>query len=166
VSDALADLRRLQPLDVFERLDRGDLEAGSWLMRAWDRLPDDQNASGGGRWLKAVPAPFLEMVEAEMAKAIAAIEADLAEVEVQGGRRVVLWRGLTRPPDDDRPAGVHWSPLPEAARTHGRHLVRAEIPTDRIDWIETLVRRISWPLEREVSLKPDSACERDAPAPG
>lgn len=67
---------------------------------------------------------------------------------------VTLWRGTSRPPENGM--GIHWSDNRAVAEMHGPYLAEALVSHQSIDWIATVIRRMSWPREYEVSLTPGS----------
>jgi len=133
------ELRDVDADAVLRMLDEGDTDhQNCWLGRA--------HASFGGG---PVPQAFRDVLAAEIAKAAAGIGAAGAD----GG--IVLHRGLSAEPDLSR-IGRHWSDSRAVASDYGPYLATATVSADDVDWCATVLRRIGWPREREVTLRPEA----------
>lgn len=65
-----------------------------------------------------------------------------------------LYRGMSRPPKGGR-VGTHWSPEYRAARQHGKFIMEMSPPMTAIDWTGTVLRRMSWSMEAEITMLPN-----------
>ena len=130
VTPNTADPRTLvrQIQSYLEDSDSHDLHLG-WLSRAYH---------SGGRSSDRFASVLRDEVEATLA--------DLPEqplLRIHRGRLTL----------DDESHATHWSEDIGVARRFGPHIQTIEIARDQVDWVATLIRRISWPGEREISLK-------------
>ncbi|MCE6958270.1 hypothetical protein LAZ40_04270 [Cereibacter sphaeroides] len=123
--------------EVIERLSAGEVETGHWLDRAL-------TACGG-----TVPQAFRNDLAREIGRAVLEIRADLS-----ANGRLLLYRGLDRAPERGRARGIHWTADPDVAAGFGPHVLALEVDPADVDWVATVIRRIGWPKEREISLRP------------
>lgn len=100
------------------------------------------------RGLEAVDWRVTPAIHADIEKALLAAQEAIQPVWVQ--EDALLWRGFTEAPRGD--LGVHWADTRRHAERHGSYIVSARVQNASIDWIGTLIRRICWPKEHEVSL--------------
>lgn len=89
---------------------------------------------------------FLDMVEMEL---------DAVRVLLPKGDTIKLYRGLNRPIENER-TNLHWTESYAVAQQHGRFVYVTSVAPEQVDWLGTVVRRISWPKEQEISLHADA----------
>lgn len=85
------------------------------------------------------------MLDEEISKAQRAVAGWIAQP-------TPLFRGLYRAPDPTRPLGKHWTDYRYTATDRARYILTADVTVEMIDWPGTIIRRISWPKEREFTL--------------
>jgi hypothetical protein len=133
------DLQNVDVDAIFRILAEGDVDHHNcWLGRAYH--------SFGGR---PVSQAFRAAVAAEIGKAREALKS------FDDAGDLVLYRGLLCEPDLSS-VGRHWSNDKAVANEYGPYLVTANVSTDAVDWCGTVLRRIGWPHEREITLARDA----------
>jgi hypothetical protein len=117
--------------DIFRYLESNSYDTHlGWLDRAYQSGGDDPK--------------FVHLIQGELNK---------VRDRLPKGDPVKLYRGLKRPMEKDRP-NTHWSESHDVAAEYGSFIYTAMVPASRVDWLATVVRRISWPNEKEISLFP------------
>lgn len=123
---------------VIARIASGERDVTrSWVVRAYYAQEDSPDPK------------FNEKLGQEIEKAKAKLAAWAASP-------TTLFRGMSGPPKRGA-VGVHWSPSTRTAYQHGKYIMTADVPVTSVDWIGTVLRRISWSEEEEIMLLPKTA---------
>lgn len=121
--------------------------------RIIDSIPhadeDIQNNSWLGRAYHSTSGRPSELFIADLTTELDKLKAQLGEWIASP---TPLIRGLRHPPQDSRPLGKHWTDYRYTALSHGHYFLHASVKPGMIDWMGTVMRRLSWIKEREFTL--------------
>lgn len=128
----LSAITARQIIDAIPQADY-DIQINAWLGRAY-------NAAG-----KKPSQKFID----ELDEALVELKRELRQwIDAP----TPLMRGLQGSPENGRSVGTHWTDYRYTALSHGHYIMHATVLPGSIDWMATIMRRLSWPKEREFSL--------------
>ena len=125
-------LDQITPDDILYYLENTDDRHLGWLERAY------------GTTQGRIDKDFKQMVSDELTRTRQGLRQYDTPI-------LTLYRGIDNQHDDSRDA-IHWTPVRSIALDFGKYVYETTVPNDAVDWIQTIVRRIGFPHEQEISL--------------